>query len=72
MSDVTISAEVQASVQYFLTTAQLLGRDDELVISVLRESADLLKKREPRGGALSEEHVAFLIQSGAFTPPRVR
>ncbi|MCI4659733.1 hypothetical protein [Cryobacterium zhongshanensis] len=59
--------EVQESVQYFLATAQSQGQNDELVISLLRESADLLKKRQPHGGTLSDEQVAFLIESGDFT-----
>lgn len=67
MSIATPHPEVQESVQYFLRTVKAQGLNDELVASVLRESADLLTKRQPRGGALSDEQVAFLIESGAFT-----
>ena len=67
MPDGTIPVEVRESLQHLIEAVQSQGRDDELVIAILRESADLIKKRQPRGGALSDEQVAFLIESGAFT-----
>ncbi|TFD73272.1 hypothetical protein [Cryobacterium fucosi] len=51
-----------------MDAAQAQGQGDDLVVTLLRESADLLKKRQPRGGALSVEQIAFLIESGSFTP----
>ncbi|TFB59033.1 hypothetical protein E3N86_12385 [Cryobacterium sp. Hz7] len=67
MSDGTIPNEVRESMHYLIETAQAQGHGDELVIAILREAAALLKKRQPRGGALSDEQVAFLIESGTFT-----
>jgi hypothetical protein len=67
MSDGTIPVEVRESLQHLIEAVQSQGRDDELVIAILREAADLIKKRQPRGGALSDEQVEFLIESGAFT-----
>lgn len=67
MSDVVIPAEVRGAVQYLVKAAQSQGQGDELVIALLREAADAIKKRQPRGGALSDEQVAYLIESGAFT-----
>ncbi|NUU06433.1 DNA-binding protein [Leifsonia sp. C5G2] len=62
---------LEASVHYLMDTARSQGRDEELVIALIRESADVLKRRQPRGGALTEEQVAFLIESGTFTPERL-
>jgi len=55
------------SLQNFLQAALSRGPNDELAISVLRESADLLNRRQPRGGALSSDQARFLIDSGDFT-----
>lgn len=59
--------EVQAGVNYLVETARSQGRSDELVAGILREVADRLKAREPRGGALSAEQADYLITSGAMT-----
>lgn len=67
MSDVMIPAEVRKTVEYLIWVAQSQGQGDELVVTILRECADLIKKRQPRGGALSDEQVAFVIESGTFT-----
>lgn len=67
MPDVVVPAEVRDAVQYLLEAAQSQGQGDELVIALLREAADLIKKRQSHGGALSDEQVAYLIESGEFT-----
>jgi hypothetical protein len=67
------SAETAEFQKVFADFAAAAGsRDDELVISVLRQSVDLLKKREPRGGTLSDDQVRFLIESGDFTEEEFR
>jgi hypothetical protein len=68
MADAVAPSDVEASLQHLRNVAQLQGRGDELVVALLRESAELLQMRQPRGGALSDEQVAFLIESGDFTP----
>jgi hypothetical protein len=70
MSNTMIHAEAEASFQHLREVAEAQGQGDELVVTILRESADLIKKRQPRGGALSDEQVAFLIESGTFTPEK--
>lgn len=70
MSNVLAHDEVQESLQYLMEAARSQGRDDDLVVVLIRESADVLKERQSRGGALSDEQVAFLIESGTFTPSR--
>jgi hypothetical protein len=67
MPNVIINAEVREAVQHLLEAAQEQGQGDELVVTILRESIDLLQKRQPRGGALSDEQVAYLVESGDFT-----
>lgn len=37
-----------------------------MVVVLIRESADTLKKRQPRGGGLSAEQARYLVESGAF------
>lgn len=70
MSNAMAHAEVQESVQDLLDAAEAQGQGDDLVVTLLRESIELVKKRQPRGGALSDEQVAFLIESGTFTPEK--
>ncbi|MGO4689466.1 hypothetical protein [Glaciibacter sp. 2TAF33] len=67
MPDVRIHAEVRKAVRYLIEAVQSQGQGEELVVTLIRESADLIKKRQPLGGALSEEQVSFLIDSGTFT-----
>lgn len=66
-SGVAAHPEVAASVQYLMDTAAQQDLSDELVIIMLRQTAELIQKRQPRGGALSEAQVDFLIESGDFT-----
>ncbi|MGM7672118.1 hypothetical protein [Microbacterium sp. A93] len=54
------------SVKALVTAARARGRDNDVAM-LINESAELLTKRQPRGGALSQEQVNFLITSGAFT-----
>lgn len=54
------------SVKALVTAARTRGRDNDVAM-LINESAELLTKRQPRGGALSQEQVNFLIASGAFT-----
>ena len=68
MSNVMTHAEVHESVQDLLEAAEAQGQGDDLVVTLLRESIALVKKRQPHGGALSDEQVAYLFESGAFTP----
>jgi hypothetical protein len=67
MPEATTHAEVHESIQGLIEVVESQGQGDELVVTLLREVADLIKKRQPRGGALSDEQVAFLIESGTFT-----
>ncbi|MDY7541825.1 hypothetical protein [Cryobacterium sp. 5B3] len=67
MPDATTNTEVQKSLQGLRDAAEAQGHGDELVVILLREVAEMLMKRQPRGGALSDEQVAFLIESGDFT-----
>ena len=60
------SADVVASVRYLMDAAHSQGRDDDMVVVLIRESADTLKKRQPRGGGLSAEQARYLVESGAF------
>ncbi|MFF2053747.1 hypothetical protein ACFVU2_19240 [Leifsonia sp. NPDC058194] len=62
--------EVEA-LRYLKDAAREQGRDAELVVVLIRESADALKETQPRGSALTDEQVAFLISSGTFTPERL-
>jgi hypothetical protein len=59
--------DVRESVQYLMDTAESQGQSGEMVASILIETADWLKSRQPRGGALSDDQVAYLIASGEFT-----
>lgn len=68
MADAVVPSEVEASLQHLREVAQRQGRGDELVVALLRESARLLQMRQPRGGALSDKQVAYLVESGDFTP----
>lgn len=68
MPDATTHAEVHKSIQDLIETVETQGQDDELVVILLREVTDLIKRRQPRGGALSDDQVAFLIEADAFTP----
>lgn len=63
--------EVEASVRYLIDAARSQGRDQETVVALLHEAADALKERQPRGDALTDGQVAFLIESGTFTPERL-
>ena len=67
MPNPRLSPEVNRAFQDLLEAAEASEHGHELVIALLRESADLVKKRQPLGGALTKEQVAFLIQSGEFT-----
>lgn len=58
---------VEESVEYLRSVVQSKGWNDDVVAVLIRESADLLKEREPRGGGLSEDQARFLIESGDFT-----
>jgi hypothetical protein len=62
-----VEGDVQRGVQRLLKAVRAHGHGAELAVSILNESADLLDRREARGGALSAEQAAFLVQSGAFT-----
>jgi len=62
--------EVEASVRYLMEAARSQGRDQDMVVTLISEAAEALKERQPRGGALTEDQVAFLIESGTFTPER--
>lgn len=67
MSIAAAHPEVRESVDSLMEAVQASGGGDDLVVAILNETALLLKKRQPRGGALSDEQVQFLIESGAFT-----
>ena len=67
MPDATTHTEVHQSIQHLIKTVEAQGQGDELVVILLRGVAEMLTKRQPRGGALSDEQVAFLIESDAFT-----
>jgi hypothetical protein len=41
--------------------------DDDRVVIVLQELVELLQRRQPRGGALSDDQVAFLIEADAIS-----
>ncbi|MGG7507506.1 hypothetical protein [Plantibacter sp. YIM 135249] len=68
MSDAVNSHNVRASLQRLVDAAQASGRGDDDVIVLLDELRQLVVDGEPRGGALSDVQVAFLLESGAFTP----
>jgi hypothetical protein len=67
MPNATAHAEIQRAVQYLIDAAESQDQGVEVVIALIRECADLLKKSRPPGTALSDEQVAFLIESGSFT-----
>jgi hypothetical protein len=67
MPNETTHAEIQKSLQHLVEAVESQGQGDELVVTLLREMADLIKQRQPRGGGLTEEQAAFLIESGTFT-----
>lgn len=67
MPNLRPSPEVSRAFQDLLAAAEARQDGYELVIALLRESVDLVKKRQPLGGALTENQVAFLIESGEFT-----
>lgn len=68
---ISSSKEVESSVRQLIDAARSQGRDQETVIALINEATDALTERQPRGGALTEDQVAFLIESGTFTPERL-
>jgi hypothetical protein len=61
-----ISREVADSVQFFLGIAEASG-DDDLAVTLLRESAALIQRRRPTSSSLSPDQIRYLVDSGAFT-----
>jgi hypothetical protein len=60
--------EVAKSLSDLILAAHSQGRDNEIVVVMLKESTDLLtKERQPRGGGLTDEQARYLVESGAFT-----
>lgn len=64
---VEVSPEIQAGFVQLLIVAEMEGRDDEMVVSLLQESTNLMKKRRPRGSSLSTDRAAYLVESGTYT-----
>lgn len=60
--------DVEASFHSLIGAAESQAQGAELVIALLRESTQLIQKRQSRGGALSDAQVQFLIESGDFSP----
>ncbi|MBC7593060.1 MAG: hypothetical protein H7288_03845 [Kineosporiaceae bacterium] len=72
--ELEVTDDVRESVEYFLAAAHrtyaLAGLQDNsyaMLVSIIRESADQLSERQTRGGGLTEDQAAFLIESGTFT-----
>lgn len=59
--------EIRKSVEHLMAAAESHGGGDDLVISLLGDTADLLSKRQSRGGALSTDQITYLMESGAFS-----
>lgn len=67
MPNAKTHTEVHQAVQYLIDAAESQDQSVEVVVALIRECADLLKKSRPPGTALSDEQAAFLIESGSFT-----
>jgi hypothetical protein len=59
MSDPVNYAEVQPSVQDLINASLSHGHGYDLVVSILRESAELISQRQPGSDALSEEQAVL-------------
>lgn len=59
--------DVEKSVEYLRSVVRSQGRNDEVVAVLIHESAELLKRHQPRGGGLTEDQARFLVESGDFT-----
>jgi hypothetical protein len=63
--------EVQKAVERLREAARDQGQGDVLVITILREITELIKKRRPSGSALSAKQIDYLVESGAFSEPEL-
>jgi len=63
--------EVQKAVERLREAARVQGHGDVLVITILREVTELVKKRRPSGSALSAKQIDYLVESGAFSAPEL-
>lgn len=59
--------EVRDSVAHLWETVREVGGDTDLLLGVLEEVRSSLAGRQPRGGGLTEDQAAFLVESGAMT-----
>jgi hypothetical protein len=66
MPEVTTHTDHHKWIDELIDVAVAQEPDDELVVILLQELVELLKRRQPRGGALSDDQVAFLIESDAI------
>jgi len=66
------SAEVKESLAHLLVEARSQGRDDALIVSILVESANLMKQRRPRGSGLTHERARYLVESGTYTAEELK
>lgn len=60
-------AEMLDTFGELVETAKSAGRDDEIVVTLLRASADALKERHARRSTMTDEQADVLIESGVFT-----
>jgi hypothetical protein len=67
MPEVTTHTDVHKWIDDLIEVVVTKGQDDELVAILLQEAVEFLKTRQPRGGALSDDQVAYLIESDGFT-----
>ncbi len=59
--------DLRRSVEYLVSTAQVAGEATAWVTAIIRETADLLKLRQPVGSGLTDAEATYLLESGAFT-----
>lgn len=59
--------DLRRSVEYLVATAQVAGEATAWVTAIIRETADLVKLRQPVGSGLTDSEAKYLLDSGAFT-----
>lgn len=61
------SAAVARSLHVFFSTSRAQGLSEELLVALIDEQTESLKRRTPRGGGLTADEARFLVESGEFT-----
>jgi hypothetical protein len=66
-SEAEPSAALLRSLRALFSTTRNQGLSEELLVALIDEQTDSLKRRSPRGGGLTADEARFLVESGEFT-----